>query len=251
MTNRTSPANTSPRAGSARVSARARRVMAAGAALGAGLMLTACGVTDLAAPTKKATNTYDVTGETAVLHVAGGAGDVQVTESGRTGFHVTEKLYWKGDKPVTRHPVDGDTLTLDYTCVDSGWACGVDYLVEVPRGVQVKVEAGSGDITLRALSGKIDVHTGSGTIDAGGLGGKQAVAKAGSGDVDLRFTAAPDKVDVQTGSGTGTVQVPGGAYNVTVGTGSGDKEIGVTDDDSSPRTIVVRAGSGDAKVLAT
>ncbi|MFC7380923.1 DUF4097 family beta strand repeat-containing protein [Sphaerisporangium rhizosphaerae] len=250
MKNPTSPTDTSPRTRPALLPARAGRVLAAGAVLGAGLLLTGCGVTDLASPTKNQTNSYDVTGKAPVLRVDSGAGDIEVTESDRAGYHVTEKLYWKGDKPVTRHPVEGDTLTLDYTC-SSGWSCGVDYLIEVPRGVEVKVKAGSGDITLRSLSGVVTADTGSGTVDANELGAKQAAAKTGSGDVELRFAATPDKVDVQTGSGTGTVRVPKGAYNVTASTGSGDKKIDVTDDDSSPRTIVVKTGSGDAKVLAT
>ncbi|WP_248960284.1 DUF4097 family beta strand repeat-containing protein [Sphaerisporangium perillae] len=228
-----------------------RRAIAAAALLGAGLLLTGCGLTDIAAPTKEEKNVYDVTEKTPVLHVESGSGEILVTESDRTGFHVTETLHWKSDKPVTRHPVEGDTLKLGYDCPNENWTCDVDYAIEVPRGVQVKLKTGSGDITLRALSGRFDADTGSGTIDANGLGGKQAVAKTGSGDVDLRFTAVPDNVDVRTGSGTGVVHVPQGAYDVNLSTGSGEKKIDVTDDDSSSRSIVVKTGSGDAKVLKT
>ncbi|GGK82585.1 lipoprotein [Sphaerisporangium melleum] len=238
-----------PGARSARARTRPGRVLAAAALLGGGLLLTACGVTDLASPAKEETSAYDVDTKVPVLRVDAGAGDIRVTESDRAAFHVTEKLYWRNDKPVTEHPVQGDTLHLGYTCPRSGWSCGVDYTIEVPRGVRVSVKTGSGDVTLREVSGGLDVEAGSGTIDARGLSGGQAVARTGSGDVELRFTGTPDKVEVRTGSGTGVVHVPDGAYAVTAETGSGERKIAVTDDDSSPRTIVVRSGSGDAQVL--
>jgi hypothetical protein len=228
---------------------KVRHLIALGAAVGAGLLLTGCGLQNIAGPPKEATHAYDVAGKVAVLHVDSGAGAVVVTESGRAGIHVTETLHWRRDKPVTRHPVTGDTLTLDYDCPNGAWGCDVDYRVEVPRGVKVRVDTGSGDITLRALSGELDAKTGSGTIDANGLGGRRVVAQTGSGDVELRFGSVPDEVTVDTGSGNGVVRVPQGTYHVTTDTGSGDQKVEVTSDDSSPRRIIVKTGSGEAKVL--
>jgi putative adhesin len=229
---------------------RLRNVIAAGAVLGAGLLLTGCGLQNIGAPTKEEAKSYDLTEKVSVLRVDSGSGDIVVTESARTGLHVTETMHWKGDKPTTRHPVSGDTVSLSYDCSDSvDWGCDVDYQVEVPRGMRVKVDTGSGDITLRAVSGELSAKTGSGTIDARELGGKKAVAETGSGDVELRFTGTPDDVNVGTGSGTGIVRVPDGTYNVTTQSGSGDKKIEVTSDKASPRRIVVKTGSGDAKVL--
>jgi hypothetical protein len=228
---------------------RLRSVIVAGAALGTGLLLTGCGLQNVASPTKESTQAYDMTGKVAALRVDSGSGAIVVTESDRTAVHVTETLHWKGTKPTTRHPIEGDTLRLGYTCPRGDWGCGVDYQVEIPRGLKVKVDTGSGDITLRALSADLQASTGSGTIDANGLAGKRAVAETGSGDVELRFTVAPDDVKVGTGSGTGVVRVPQGTYHVTTDTGSGDRRIEVTSDESSPRRIVVKTGSGDAQVL--
>ncbi len=225
-------------------------MIVAGAALGTGLLLTGCGLQNIAGPTKDATQAYDVSGKVAVLDVRSGSGTIVVTESDRTGFHVSETLHWKGDKPVTRHPINGGTLTLAYECPNSpDWGCGVDYKIEVPRGVRLKADTGSGDIILTALSGELNVSAGSGTINATGLGGRQAVAETGSGDVDLRFTGTPDNVRVGTGSGQGVVRVPQGTYHVTASTGSGERSVEVTSDEASPRRIVVKTGSGDAKVL--
>ncbi|WP_214414317.1 DUF4097 family beta strand repeat-containing protein [Sphaerisporangium fuscum] len=228
---------------------RLRHVIAAGTALGAGLLLTGCDLKSIGGPTEQATQSYDVAGKVATLRVDSGSGEIVVNESGRTGIHVTETLHWRSSKPTTRHPVEGDALRLDSTCSHGDFACSVDYTVEIPHGLQVRVDTGSGAITLRALSGEVKASTGSGDIDANGLGGKQVTARTGSGDVDLRFAAVPDNVTVDSGSGAGVVRVPQNTYNVTAWTGSGEKRVDVDNDAGSPRRISVKTGSGDAKVL--
>ncbi|MEO3810006.1 DUF4097 family beta strand repeat-containing protein [Sphaerisporangium sp. B11E5] len=228
---------------------KTKTVIAAGAVLCAGIMLTGCGLRTIASPTKEQTKAYDVGGAVAAIDVESGSGAIVVVGSGRTGIRVTESMHWKGEQPKTKHPMDGDTLKLSYDCEPDDWNCGVDYRVELPAGTRVKVKTGSGDITLRALGGEVRATTGSGEIDANDLSGKHAVAETGSGDVELRFTVVPDDVQVSTGSGTGVVRVPAGNYNVTTNTGSGDKTVGVAADASSPHRIIVKTGSGDAKVL--
>jgi len=221
----------------------------AGVALGSALTLTACG-TDLDLGKvgfggEQAVQSYDVTDEITALHANTGAGEIVINESDRTGVHVTETLHWRGDKPQDGHQVDAGTLTLRYRCHD----CSVDYEVEVPKGLDVKVDSGSGTITLRQLTGPVSAATGSGDIEARGLAGRQVTATTGSGEVKLRFAAAPDNVHVETGSGEGAVWVPSGSYNVTADPGSGEREVSVVQDPSSPRTVVVKTGSGDARVL--
>jgi DUF4097 and DUF4098 domain-containing protein YvlB len=220
--------------------------------LASGLILTGCGLGNMVGPESEGKVAYDVSGTVATLRVESGSGDIMVVESDRSGVRVTETLHWRGNdgaRPETSHPVDGDTLTLTYRCPQMDWACGVDYRVDVPRGLDVKTDTGSGTITLRALSGPVDANTGSGDIDANGLSGKTLVGKTGSGEVDVRYTTLPDDVYVETGSGNGTVRVPQGAYDVTADSGSGDRRVDVTKDPSASRKIVVRTGSGDVNVL--
>ncbi|MCT9932949.1 DUF4097 domain-containing protein [Planotetraspora sp. A-T 1434] len=225
---------------------RKQTLIVAGTVLGAGLALTACDLkVDFGG--EQATESYDVADKVAVLDAHTGSGDIVVNESDRSGVHVTETLHWRGEKPRNGHSVSGGTLTLDYNCHD----CWIDYRVEVPRGLDVKIDSGSGTITLRQLTGPVVASTGSGDVDARGLAGKNVSASTGSGDVKLRFAAVPDQVHAETGSGDGLVWVPSGAYNVTTETGSGDRDVQVTQDPSAPRTIVVKTGSGDAKIYKT
>ncbi|WP_370019387.1 DUF4097 family beta strand repeat-containing protein [Planotetraspora sp. GP83] len=225
---------------------RKQTLIVAGTVLGAGLALSACDLNvDLGR--EQAVQSYDVPGKVTVLDAHTGSGEFVVNESDRTGVHVTETMHWRGEKPRNGHGVSAGTLTLDYKCGD----CSIDYQVEVPRGLDVKIDTGSGTVTLRQLTGPVTVTTGSGDVEARGLAGKDVSVNTGSGDVKLRFAAVPDQVHAETGSGDGLVWVPSGTYNVTTETGSGDRDVQVTQDPSAPRTIVVKTGSGAARVYKT
>nr|WP_170317304.1 DUF4097 family beta strand repeat-containing protein [Acrocarpospora corrugata] len=221
-----------------------RNLTLAGAVIGSTLVLTSCGM-DLNFGRTQSVEDYDVSDKVSSLVVDAGSGDVVVSESDRSGVKVTETLHYRGDKPTDGHRVSGDTLELSYDCSD----CAIDYRVEVPRGLNVTVDTGSGTITLRSLTGPLDVSTGSGDIEATGLTARTAVAKTGSGDVQLKFTSAPDQTEVSTGSGEGIVHVPKGPYHVTMETGSGEQTVQVTQDPAAARKIFIKTGSGDAKVL--
>ncbi|KAB8183528.1 DUF4097 family beta strand repeat-containing protein [Microbispora catharanthi] len=222
---------------------RHKTMAVAGAVLGMSLVVTACDVR-IGFGGQQAVESYDVTDKVTVLDARTDSGDVVVNESDRSGVHVTETLHWRGDKPANGHSVDGDTLTLAYKC----GSCSVDYKVEVPRGLTVKIHTGSGDVTLRDLTGQVNASTGSGDVDARGLAAKQVNTRTGSGDIALRFSAVPTDVQAVTGSGDGRVWVPDGAYNVNASTGSGDRKVEVAHDASAPHTITIRTGSGDAEV---
>ncbi|WP_432931641.1 DUF4097 family beta strand repeat-containing protein [Microbispora sp. CA-135349] len=222
---------------------RNKTMAVAGAVLGMSLVVTACDVR-IGFGGQQAVESYDVTDKVTVLDTRTGSGDIVVNESDRSGVHVTETLHWRGDKPKDGHSVEGDTLTLAYKCDN----CSVDYEVEVPRGLTMKIDTASGDLTLRDVTGQVNASTGSGDVDARGLAAKQVNTRTGSGDITLRFTAVPDQVQAVTGSGDGRLWVPDGTYNVNASTGSGDRRIEVPDDESAPHTITIRTGSGDAEV---
>jgi hypothetical protein len=204
---------------------------------------------------------------------AGGGGDTDIRR------HVT---YPKdANKPEgVSHRMEGSTLVLD----GCGNRCSVDYEVTVPskdvritglndsgdvhlEGVAaVEVEVGSGDATVRDVAGVVRVDIGSGDLDVADVGGdSQTVIGSGnarlanmrgavtvdsnSGDVEVQMAAALS-VRAESGSGNLTVKVPKGAYKVNVDAGSGDKEVGVTNDPNASAELFLRAGSGDVTLHA-
>ncbi|MGW6496436.1 DUF4097 family beta strand repeat-containing protein [Nonomuraea angiospora] len=220
--------------------------------LGVTAVLAGCG---LGGPLDEDTKSYDVSDKVAGIRVGSDSGTVEVVESDRQGIHVTEHLVWRKNKPETSHGVEGDTLALTYKCprtwgLGSGAAaCDVNYKVEIPKGLRVKISSDSGDLTLKDLSGEVDVHSDSGVIEASGLSGKRVVTETDSGDVELAFTAQPDKVVSSSDSGAVTVRVPQGPYHVITKTDSGSKHVTAATDASAPRTIEVSSDSGDLEVV--
>lgn len=209
----------------------------------------------------------------------GGSGNVTVHGVGPAGqVRVKRVLRYQGDQPNVRYEIRGEELVLDTDC---GRRCSVSYDVTVPEGVAVRgengsgdvdlrrvgtvdVRLGSGDVRLRGATGAVRVETGSGDIDVDDVRGP-VVARAGSGDVVCRRLGG--QVDAEAGSGDVTVElvvaasarahadsgdvlvtVPDGRYRVRSRVGSGEAELGVTDDPTAALLIDVGTGSGDVTV---
>ncbi|WP_067132631.1 DUF4097 family beta strand repeat-containing protein [Microtetraspora malaysiensis] len=223
---------------------RRKNIAVLGLALGLGLTIAACDLR-FDGNAERDTLTYDVGEKVAAMTVRTGGGDVTVNASDRSDIKVTETLWWRGNKPRDGHRVSGDTLTLEYDCN----RCGVDYRIEVPRAMNVKIDTGAGDVTLRELSGPVELHSGTGEVDATGLASRKVSVETGTGEVKLKYVAAPEDVRAEAGTGEITLWLPAETYNVTAEAGLGNREIEVDHDSSSPRKVVVTSGVGDVKVL--
>ncbi|MEU1389169.1 MULTISPECIES: DUF4097 family beta strand repeat-containing protein [unclassified Nonomuraea] len=222
----------------------------AGGLLASAVLLTGCGLDAIGKPKNEETSTYQVKEKVQQLHLRSGSGNVTVTESDVPSVRVTERLYWSNDKPQAAHKVEGGTLSVYYDCEKSWGTCGVEYQVEIPKGLPVNLDTGSGDLTLRSLTGPLDLEAGSGDIKGEGLGGKKLLVKGGSSQVTLKYAAAPESVELSVGSGDVALTVPDETFDVKVGTTSGDADISVRKDSSSPRKMSLTTGSGDVTVSA-
>ena len=166
-----------------------------------------------------------------------------ITETDGSAIRVVETLQWRDEQ--ARRPSTRSTATpsfIRYDCAQSWGNCSVNYKIEIPKGLQVDADAGSGDITLRSLTGPLNLTAGSGDVDASGLAGKKVVAEAGSGNIELKYTTAPDSAELEAGSGDVTLHVPGGAYDVKTDVGSGEENVAVDKDPNSPRKLRLTVG---------
>ncbi|MET8865349.1 DUF4097 family beta strand repeat-containing protein [Nonomuraea sp. NPDC004580] len=226
-----------------------KTIAIAGGLLASTLLLAGCGLGSLAGPNNEDTVSYEVTDKVATLRLVSRSGDAVVTETGGGGIRVVETLHWRGDdKPQPEHRVNGQELFVTYDCPSEWGSCSVDYKIEVPKGLRLNLEAGSGNLTLRDSTGEIDLNAGSGDVDAAGLAGKKLNAELGSGNIELKYAAAPEDVRLKTGSGDISLHVPDQAYAVDSEVGSGDLALDVKQDKGAPNKISVTAGSGDIAV---
>jgi hypothetical protein len=179
-------------------------------------------------------------------------------------------------------------VTVDSHCRFPTGVCSADFTVAIPAGARALLSDGSGDITLRGLTGYVSAGAGAGNISANGLSGTadlesgsgdvrgtalsgpqvtfgsgsgninvggltstHVVASDGSGDITLIFTKVPSYVHVKDASGNVTLILPPGRttlYRVNASTSSGNRVINVPTSSLSHRRITVTDGSGDISI---
>ncbi|MEO6714703.1 MAG: DUF4097 family beta strand repeat-containing protein [Mycobacteriales bacterium] len=201
------------------------------------------------------------------LQVRSGNSDVSVHPSADGRVHIQTRARYGLRRPKLeqRSGARGIELAADCSWFDS--RCGVDYDIAVPQGQALVVSSGSGDIAVTDLGTSAEIFTGSGDVTVDRLTGPaldlrtgsgdirvrgsrvgNVTARTGSGDISAEFAEAPTAVEARAGSGDVTIVLPEGAYAVDADTGSGDRTVDVATDPKAEHTILVRTGSGDARV---
>jgi hypothetical protein len=219
------------------------------------------------------TETQQQTYQHAVSRVELDLDDGQISLTpGEAGQVVIERrLEWSAGKPTIEEKWAGDTLQITSRCGGSSLGtqphCSVAYTMRVPADVTIdartlasrievrdlrgslRLSESSGDVKLTNTTGSIWVRTTSGGIAGAGLRAGQVEVQATSGDVDLRLAAAPEKLTATTKAGNVHIGLPGDdAYQVTVETSGGDKDVTVRQESPAARTIGVRTSRGDVRI---
>jgi hypothetical protein len=192
-----------------------------------------------------------------------------VAGTNTTSVSMTRSYSWSLGKPSVSNRLDGDVLSISSSCTFAvGLGCSGHVRLVVPKDLTVQVHNSDGSITLRDLTGPIDVSTSDGSIHASNLtgsvrlhsaDGSMTATEVRSDDVDvstsdgsirLNFEVAPSSVTANTSDGSVEVVVPddGAAYNVTTTTGDGSKDVSVPTDPNAARSIKVRTSDGSIKV---
>jgi hypothetical protein len=187
-----------------------------------------------------------------------------------TSVSMTRSYTWSLGKPTVASRLDGDVLSISSSCPFTvGLGCSGHVRLVVPKDLDVQVHNSDGSITLRDLTGSIDLSTSDGSITASNLTGSVKLhsadgsmnvtelrsdnveATTSDGSVRLSFEVAPSSVTARTSDGSVEVLVPddGNAYDVTTTTADGSKNVSVPTDPSAARSIKVRTSDGSIRVL--
>jgi hypothetical protein len=184
---------------------------------------------------------------TAVI-IEGGSGSIAVTGSARSGVQVAQQASYSKTPPSATHVLRGTTLTLTYTCPVE-LVCGVAYTVQVPSGVSVSVTAGTGAITLTALSGPVSARADAGLITGVALESATASFTSSAGAVIATFSDAPGSVSVSTDVGPISLTVPGTvAYKISTRTFVGTSTITVRRSATSAHVIHASSDVGSISI---
>ena len=225
-----------------------------------------------------------VHGSTVSLSV--GAADVQVTQATGGTLRLTGKAsYSLFRSDVTWHRTPSG-VTVSPQCHFFVGNCSFSFHAVLPAGKKAVLSDGSGNLTLRGLTGPVSgvsgsgdvqanvltgtvsLETGSGNITGSALSGPKVTLKAGSGDVavdslesldvvvtdgsgniDLTFTKVPTRVNVSNSSGNVNVVLPRGVrYQVNATTDSGNRNVSVLQTTAPDHVITVTDGSGNVSV---
>jgi hypothetical protein len=197
-----------------------------------------------------------------------GHGAVTVRGGDRTGVSGTRVVSRGLNTPALDERVDGDTLTLHVSCPNVTPWCGVTYVLDVPRDVDVSgsisddsfaatdlsgdisVQATAGEISLDRVSGTLDLGTHAGRVSATDVTSQQVTASTTAGVVSLSFAAPPRSVTTAARAGGIEIQVPndGTPYRVDTGSSHHSVDVSVTIDRNAEHTITAIADPGSVQV---
>jgi hypothetical protein len=234
-------------------------------------------LTTIPAAESRETLTLSTSGCTA-LSIDSGAGDLKVQgEEGRDRIDViavirvrgigdAELLEFKKENIILKLEKIGSKAVLTAR-IDERFSLEklfgaqnaiIDLEVIMPRGLDLDVEDGSGDMDIRSLAGRLDLEDGSGDVTLEGISGQVTIEDGsgdlflaglqgnveiedGSGDIDLKNAGA----DVFIEDGSGEIFVKGVKGSLKINDGSGDIEIDGVEKDVN----IEEAGSGDLEIL--
>ncbi|QGG93753.1 DUF4097 family beta strand repeat-containing protein [Actinomarinicola tropica] len=184
-----------------------------------------------------------------VVQVARGDVELVPAQPGTTDVSVESISRWRFMRPtaeVVQAERERDVVRIDAGCprvVLVVGVCAVDFLIEVPPGVQVFVRTDDGEVVAEGLDGWARFVTSGGGVSATGLRSDEMLVESHGGAVDLDFASAPSRVDVTSDGGAVSLTVPDAEpYDVRTAGSSGELDIGIEDVGDAERVLRVRGG---------
>jgi hypothetical protein len=220
------------------------------------------------------------------VSLSAGAADLQVTQAAGSTLRLTGKATYSLFRSNVTWQTTPSGVIVSPQCHFFVGNCSFSFHAVLPAGKKAVLSDGSGNLTLRGLTGPVSgvsgsgdvqanvltgtvsLETGSGNITGSALSGPKVTFKAGSGDIavdglesldvvvtdgsgniDLTFTKVPTRVNVSNSSGNVNVVLPRGArYQVNATTDSGNRNVSVLQTTAPDHVITVTDGSGNVSV---
>ena len=122
----------------------------------------------------------------------------------------------------------------------TGDSAAVDLQINIPQGLNLFVDDGSGSITIEDVGGDVGIDDGSGSIEI--IGAANVAVDDGSGSIRIANVSG----DVEVEDGSGDIKIRRVAGTVTIDDGSGGIDVKDVEEDLE----IVDAGSGSVRIAA-
>jgi DUF4097 and DUF4098 domain-containing protein YvlB len=219
------------------------------------------------APEDKATITEP--GPVRSVEVDVEAGRVSIVAGEADAAKVDRTRRFVGSEPTTEERLLGGVLRVTADCPRFlASVCEVDYRIEVPRGVSVKVRAERGSVSVAGITGMVEVDTGTAGVrldktrgpvrvntSAGAVVGVDLAASfldatTSAGRVRVTMVEAPGRIGLRTGAGSIDLGLPPteGGYRVDADAGNGKADVTVAENPAALRSVTADSGAGRIRI---
>jgi hypothetical protein len=196
-------------------------------------------------------------------------GRIQVVPGQGDGATIIRTRRYLVGRPKAGEALDDGVLRVNAECrsvIVAG--CAVDYRLEVPAGVPVRirtvrgsvsvtdmtgmveVDAGAGNVHLTRTRGPVKVDTSAGNVDGVDLAPQFLDATTSAGRIRLSVAEPPGRLGLKTGAGSIDVGLPttAGGYRVATETGTGKADVTVEQNEGGSRAIIAKTGAGHIRI---
>jgi DUF4097 and DUF4098 domain-containing protein YvlB len=179
-------------------------------------------------------------------------------------------LRWRRTRPAVVEQWNGDTLRVSGSCHEEN-NCSVDYVVRVPADVAVRAHTEAGAVTIRGITGGLDVMNragditvadtaggvrirgSAGNVTGSGLRSAEVDVQTSDGNVTLSFATAPASARAVVKAGAIRISVPRAGsgedgYHVQANTTHGRRQVSVAEDSAGGHSILAETVDGDVTV---
>jgi len=185
-----------------------------------------------------------LTGDVGEVRVSIDAGSLRIVATDGPEVRVSARVSDGLVSTDHREEVEGSAVVLESSCPPVlSTFCSIDYVVEVPRSVSVRIRTETAPVTVTGTRGSLDVGTDTGAIRLIDTDG-DVVARTDTGAVTLDDVVAA-RTDVRTDIGSVTASYLEDPRSVVVRTDTGSVEIVLPDADTTYR---LEADSGNGSV---
>lgn len=210
------------------------------------LVLAAIVVVNLLDRRELATTTLPAPIDRIVVQVARGDVELVPAQPGTADVVIESTSRWRFVRPEVEVSPDGNVARVNGSCpriVLVVGVCSVDFVIEVPAGVQVFVRTDDGSVQAQGLDGWTRLTTSGGAVSAVDMRGPELLVESDGGPVDVEMTSPPSRIEVQSGGGAVSIVVPDHeSYDVRTAGSTGEVDVGIEDVNDAERVIRVRGG---------